>query len=165
MLSEWRLLMLWLIYPSATYPKFFLFHLERLGSWPAPIQNYLRNLNLVDSWQDSLDGWPARRKATTYTGQHKQRINVERHPCLEWDSNPRFHCSSWRRYFVTKTPRPHYDRRYPKLLNKFHTNLFLVAIGTCNIEFRLYEAQVKIFINFSKMLAPIKIPWSTWFKK
>jgi hypothetical protein len=24
-----------------------------------------------------------------HTGQHKHRINAHRHPCLEWDSNPR----------------------------------------------------------------------------
>jgi hypothetical protein len=29
------------------------------------------------------------------------RINVHRHPCLEWDSNPRFQCSRGRRWFMT----------------------------------------------------------------
>jgi hypothetical protein len=28
-------------------------------------------MNLIDSLQDSLEGWSARRKAATYTGQHK----------------------------------------------------------------------------------------------
>jgi hypothetical protein len=32
-----------------------------------------------------------------HTGQHKHRINAHRHPCLKWDSNPRFQCFSWRR--------------------------------------------------------------------
>jgi hypothetical protein len=51
---------------------------------------------------DSLDGGSARRKATTYTEQHKHkhRINVHRHPCLEWDSNSRSQCSSGRRQFI-----------------------------------------------------------------
>jgi hypothetical protein len=35
-----------------------------------------------------------------HTGQHKHRINAHRHPCLEWDSNPRSQCSSGRRRFM-----------------------------------------------------------------
>jgi hypothetical protein len=35
-----------------------------------------------------------------HTGQHKHRLNVHRHPCLEWDSNPRLHRSSGRRQFM-----------------------------------------------------------------
>jgi hypothetical protein len=34
------------------------------------------------------------------TEQHKHRINAHRHPCLEWDSNPRPQCSSRRRRFM-----------------------------------------------------------------
>jgi hypothetical protein len=40
----------------------------------------LQYLNL--SRLESLDGGSARRKAATYTGQHKHRINADRHPCL-----------------------------------------------------------------------------------
>jgi hypothetical protein len=29
-----------------------------------------------------------------HTELHKHRINAHRHPCLEWDSNPRSQCSS-----------------------------------------------------------------------
>jgi hypothetical protein len=32
-----------------------------------------------------------------HTGQHRHRINVHRHPCLEWDSNPRSQCWSERK--------------------------------------------------------------------
>jgi hypothetical protein len=32
-----------------------------------------------------------------HTGQHKHRINAHRHPCLEWDSNPRSQRPSERR--------------------------------------------------------------------
>jgi hypothetical protein len=35
-----------------------------------------------------------------HTEQHKYRINSNIHPCLEWDSNPRSHCSSGRRRFM-----------------------------------------------------------------
>jgi hypothetical protein len=35
-----------------------------------------------------------------HTEQHKYRINAHRHPCLEWDSNPRSQCSSAPRRFM-----------------------------------------------------------------
>jgi hypothetical protein len=35
-----------------------------------------------------------------HTGQHKQNKRTQRHPCLEWDSNPRSQCSSERRQFM-----------------------------------------------------------------
>jgi hypothetical protein len=31
---------------------------------------------------------------------HKHRINADKHPYLEWDSNPRSQCSSERRWFI-----------------------------------------------------------------
>jgi hypothetical protein len=41
-----------------------------------------------------------------YTGQHKHRINVNRHPYLKGDSNPWPQCSSGRRRFMPQTARP-----------------------------------------------------------
>jgi hypothetical protein len=36
-----------------------------------------------------------------HTEQHNARINAHRHPCLEWDLNPRPQCSSsWRRFMA-----------------------------------------------------------------
>jgi hypothetical protein len=35
-----------------------------------------------------------------YIGQHKHRINANKHPCLEWDSKPRSQCSSKRRQLM-----------------------------------------------------------------
>jgi hypothetical protein len=35
-----------------------------------------------------------------HTEQHKHRIRTHRHPCLEWNSNPRPQCSSGRRQFM-----------------------------------------------------------------
>jgi hypothetical protein len=40
----------------------------------------------LDIWQDSLDMWSARRKASTYTGQHNAERR-EQHPSTERDSN------------------------------------------------------------------------------
>jgi hypothetical protein len=65
--------------------------------WNAPFHfSFL----ISDRRQDSSDGGSACRKAAAYTGQHKHRINADRHPCLEWDSNPRSQCSSQRRQFI-----------------------------------------------------------------
>jgi hypothetical protein len=36
-----------------------------------------------------------------HTGKHKNTMNTHRHPCLEWDSNPRFQCSNERRQFMS----------------------------------------------------------------
>jgi hypothetical protein len=49
-----------------------------------------------------------------HTEQHKHSINAPRHPCPEWDSNPRSHRSNKRRQF---SPRPcsHCDRPNPEL--------------------------------------------------
>jgi hypothetical protein len=41
-------------------------------------------------------GGSARRKAATY----KNRINTDKHPCLQWDSNPQSQRSSERRHFI-----------------------------------------------------------------
>jgi hypothetical protein len=38
-----------------------------------------------------------------HTWQHKHRINAHRHPCLEWDSNPRSQCLSGRKSFLLQT--------------------------------------------------------------
>jgi hypothetical protein len=35
-----------------------------------------------------------------YTGQHKHRINGDKHPCLEWDSKPRTQRSSGLKHFM-----------------------------------------------------------------
>jgi hypothetical protein len=40
------------------------------------------------------------RPLPTHTGQLKYRIKAYRHPCLEWDSNPRPQCISGRRQFI-----------------------------------------------------------------
>jgi hypothetical protein len=73
-------------------PSFFFFYFS--------YQNWSGTMDLIDSRQDSLDGWPARRKAATYTGQHKHRRNADRHPRLEWEPNPRSQPVSGRRHFM-----------------------------------------------------------------
>jgi hypothetical protein len=40
------------------------------------------------------------------TQDNTNRTNAEKHSCLEWDSNPRFQCSSERRQFTPQTARP-----------------------------------------------------------
>jgi hypothetical protein len=55
-----------------------------------------------------------------HTDQHKHRINADRHPCLEWDSNLRSRCSSERRRFI---PGGHCDRR-----GFLYTRLFITEM-------------------------------------
>jgi hypothetical protein len=38
-----------------------------------------------------------------HTGQHKHRIKANRHPYIEWDSNPRSKFSSNQRRFMSRT--------------------------------------------------------------
>jgi hypothetical protein len=66
-----------------------------VGSW-----SLFQFLNPIHS----LDRGSARLKAATYTQDNTNRINAHKHSCLEWDSNPRYQCSSVR-------PRGHCDRR------------------------------------------------------
>jgi hypothetical protein len=57
--------------------------------------------------------WPCLRRTT-----HKRRINADRHPCLEWDSNPRSQCLSVRRHFVPFTTRSLWSAKWNLQNNK-----------------------------------------------
>jgi hypothetical protein len=46
------------------------------------------------------------------TEQHKHGINAHRHPCLDWDSNPRSQCSNGRRRFIPQIARPLWSAHY-----------------------------------------------------
>lgn len=69
--------------------------------WTEPIRNFE-----ITSRYDSSGVGSALYKATTCTGQHKHRVNVHRHPCLEYDSNPRFQCLTGRRNLMPRVARP-----------------------------------------------------------
>jgi hypothetical protein len=56
-----------------------------------------------------LSPWERQIQHDIYREQHKHGINAQKHPCLEWDSNPRPQCSSGRRYSCLG-PRVHSDR-------------------------------------------------------
>jgi hypothetical protein len=44
-------------------------------------------MNQIDIWYYSLDGGSARRKASTYTGQHNTQKDEDKRPCDERDLN------------------------------------------------------------------------------
>jgi hypothetical protein len=46
---------------------------------------------------------------------YKHIIYTDKHPCLEWDSNPWSQRSSGRRQFIPYTPRGHCDRQSSKI--------------------------------------------------
>jgi hypothetical protein len=56
------------------------------GPWPL-----FQFLNL---YTDGRTPWTG--DQPTNTPHNTNRINAQRHPCFEWDSNPRFQCSSGR---------------------------------------------------------------------
>jgi hypothetical protein len=61
-----------------------------LGSWP--LFSFLNFYTVIRTvWTGDQ---PVARPLPTHTGQHEHRINAHRHPCLEWESNPRSRCSS-----------------------------------------------------------------------
>jgi hypothetical protein len=66
-----------------------------------------------------------------HTGHHKHRINADKHPCLEWDSNPRFQRSSER------GPRVQCDRHNCQstnsimLQNWYHNSACLCQLICC----------------------------------
>jgi hypothetical protein len=66
-----------------------------VGPWPLFSFLILRQLVRLLGWEISPS-----QGLYLYTEQHKHRINANRHPCLEWDSNPRSQCSSGRRQFM-----------------------------------------------------------------
>jgi hypothetical protein len=69
---------------SALQTCFFLsMALQPFGPWPR-----FQFLNPIRSRKDSLEGGSARRKAATYTSQHKHRIKAHVHLRYEWESKP-----------------------------------------------------------------------------
>jgi hypothetical protein len=63
------------------------------GPWP-----FFQFLDLYTVGRTHLTGDPPRRYL--HTRQHKHRINAHRHPCLEWNSNPRSQYLNGRRLFM-----------------------------------------------------------------
>jgi len=45
-------------------------------------------------------------KASTYTQDNTTQKNIDTHPCLKWDLNPRSKCSSGWRQYVPQTIQP-----------------------------------------------------------
>jgi hypothetical protein len=73
--------------------------------WPLFVQ-FLEHTQML-----GLIGWgisPPQGRCL-HTGQHKRRINTDKHPCRVWDSNPLPKCVSGRRQLCLR-PRNHCDR-------------------------------------------------------
>jgi hypothetical protein len=65
--------------------------------------------------------------------QHKHRINAHRHPCLEWDSNPRSQRPSERRQFMPQTARPLWSA-------------FLIIVGLYALQNIPWERKINLKI-------------------
>jgi hypothetical protein len=59
----------------------------------------------------------ARRKNATCTGEHKHRINTEKHACLERDSKSRYQRSSGWRQFMPQIARPQWSALFSSVPN------------------------------------------------
>jgi hypothetical protein len=70
---------------------FFSMALQPFGPWPLfSFLTYTQSVGLFERGISPSQG------RYLHTEQHKYRINAHRHPCLEWDSNPRSQCWSGR---------------------------------------------------------------------
>jgi hypothetical protein len=71
---------------------------------------------------------------------YKHRINTDRHPCLERDSNPRFQCSRGRRRFMPVTARPLWSAVIHKPVGNSHNlqNFFSVRFGYTGYDVPLF---------------------------
>jgi hypothetical protein len=78
---------LWLYSPCGTWPVFQFFNLYTVGS------TYF------------FEGWSAVSQGR-YVHRTTETQNKCRHPCLKWDSSPRFQCLNRLRQFMRLTARP-----------------------------------------------------------
>jgi hypothetical protein len=80
----------------------FVFPVAPSGAWG--ICETLRYTSVSQSYRQSVGllgrGISPSKGRYLHTEQHKHIINAHRHPCLEWDSNPRSKHSSERRQFM-----------------------------------------------------------------
>jgi hypothetical protein len=73
---------------------------------------YTQSVGLLGRWISSSQGF------CLHTEQHKHILNAYRHPCLEWDSNPRSQCLSGRRQLCLR-PRGYCYRTPSYTQNKY----------------------------------------------
>jgi hypothetical protein len=98
-----------------------------------------------------------------HTGQHKYRINANRHPYLEWNSNPRSQRSSERKQFMPQTARPLWSARCSYNCGKCrHTHMRLsshkVGYARCDVSWFLewMDFVVLHFLPFHGRLVTLK---------
>jgi hypothetical protein len=113
-LSLYRSISLWLSIPLLGLGRFFSFLI------------FLQSVGLPGRGTSQSQG------RYLHKEQHKHRINAQRHPCLEWDSNPRSQRSSERRQFMPQSARPLWSARYPisdmyKPRPQFHCRPLVIA--------------------------------------
>jgi hypothetical protein len=108
--DNWRFLSMHHLYLSVRFSVCLPVHLSiYLSIYVAPTWSighpwnvlfHFSFLNLRQSLGHFKRGISPTQSHYLHTGQHKHRINADRHPCLEWDSNLRSQRSSGRRHFM-----------------------------------------------------------------
>jgi hypothetical protein len=87
------------------------------------------------------------------TQDNTRQKNVDIHPCLERDSNPRSQCSSGRRQYVTQTARP-LGTAGQTIRNKLiFIRLFLIFSAFLSVNLFLYF-PLSFLLTFSLILLP-----------
>jgi hypothetical protein len=85
---------------SQTYKRWIHLHL-RLYSPLLDLGRFYSSLIFYTVGRTPWTGDRPVARPLMHTGEHKHRINAQRHPCLKWDSNPWSQCLSGRRQFIS----------------------------------------------------------------
>jgi hypothetical protein len=100
------------------------------ASWNASFRfNFLILIQSIE-----LLGWGISPSQGRYI--HKHRIRTNRHPCLDWDSNPLSQCLCGRRYFMPQITRPLW------LARKDYTALYPRSGSACHMLSGCYFARL-----------------------
>jgi hypothetical protein len=128
------------LYSGENLSFFFILWLYSLcGPWPL-----FQFLNLYTVGRTPwMRDHPVARPLPAYTVQYKHRINAGRHPCLEWDTNPRSQRSSGRRRFM------------PYIVRPLCSALYLLLWGNTT-DVRKYSR------TYSGILSPRRTKWENW---
>jgi hypothetical protein len=119
----WQLTQFMLLFLTAKWPLTNRSHLSSLRWFFFPLWLYIpldfgRSFSFLILFTFGKTPWtgdePVARPLPTYRTTQTQNKSIHRHPCLEWDSNPRSQCSRGQRQFMLKN-----------MLRKFEENFYL----------------------------------------
>jgi hypothetical protein len=114
--------------------------------------------NPIHKGLEFLDGRSARRKVTACT---QNKINTDKHPCLEWDLNPRPQCSCLRPSGHCYQQAFHYSCKHITDINKILT-VYLTTRTTDHSTMSIYNIEWEEYqwiMNEKKFLKEVVMAW------